>query len=84
MISRAVQWLILFAGVTLLFSFLFGGRWGPAFIGLMVTASAFPPLRRPVDRMLVGSSYGDEADQAAILRIGAGVLIIAAVLIFLP
>lgn len=84
MISRAVQWVILLAGVMLLFSFLFGGRWGPVFIGIMVVASAFPPMRRPVDRMLVGTPRGEEADQAAILRIAFGVGIVIFVLIFLP
>lgn len=68
----------------LLASFLFGGRWGPASIGLGVFASAFPPMRRHVDRMLVGEVYGDEADKAAILRIAAGVGIVVIVLIFMP
>jgi hypothetical protein len=84
MISRAVQWVILLAGIWLLVSAVLGGRWGLIVIGLAVFASAFPPLRRPVDRMLVGTPYGEEADQAAIIRIGLGVLIVAIVVFFLP
>jgi hypothetical protein len=73
--ARALQALILVAGVGLLLAVFFGGRWGAAVVGVLVFASAFPPARRPVDRWLVGKVRGEEADQAALVRIVAGGLI---------
>jgi hypothetical protein len=73
--ARALQALILVAGVGLLLAVFFGGRWGAAVVGVLVFASSFPPVRRPVDRWLVGKVRGDEADQAALVRIVAGGLI---------
>ncbi|HEC23867.1 MAG TPA: hypothetical protein ENI95_13215 [Chloroflexi bacterium] len=74
--ARALQSLILIAGVGLLLAVFFGGRWGPAVVGVLVLVSAFPPMRRPVDRWLVGKVRGDEADQAALIRIVAGAAIV--------
>ena len=74
--ARALQALILVVGVLLLFTVMFGGHWGPGVVGALVFISAFPPLRRYVDRWLVGKDKGDEADQAAIIRMAAGVLIV--------
>lgn len=73
--ARALQSLILVLGVILLFSVFLGGRWGPAMVGLLVFGSAFPPVRRPVDKWLVGKQRGDEANQAAAIRMGIGILI---------
>jgi hypothetical protein len=73
--ARALQALILVAGVGLLLAVFFGGRWGAAVVGVLVFASSFPPVRRPVDRWLVGKVRGEEADQAALVRIVAGGLI---------
>lgn len=84
MVSRAFQSLILIAGVMLLSTFFFGGRWGPAMVGAMVFLSAFPPVRRHVDRWLVGTSKGDEADQAAIIRMGAGLAITLLAILITP
>ena len=74
--ARALQALILVLGVILLFSVFFGGRWGPAMVGLLVFGSAFPPVRRPVDRWLVGKQRGEEANEAAFIRMGIGILIV--------
>lgn len=74
--ARALQAFILVAGVTLLFSVFFGGRGGPAIVGLLVFGSAFPPVRRHVDKWLVGKVRGDEANQAAVIRMGTGVVIV--------
>jgi hypothetical protein len=73
--ARALQALILVAGVGLLLAVFFGGRWGAVVVGVLVFASSFPPVRRPVDRWLVGKARGEEADQAALVRIVAGGLI---------
>jgi hypothetical protein len=81
--SRAVQALILIGGVLLLVAALFGAR-GPVLIGVGVFLSAFPPARRYVDRWLVGTSKGEEADEAAILRIAAGAGIVILALILAP
>lgn len=75
MAARALQALILVLGVILLFSVFFGSRWGPAMVGLLVFGSAFPPVRRPVDRWLVGKQRGEEANEAAFIRMGFGLLI---------
>jgi hypothetical protein len=74
--ARALQALILVLGVILLFSVFFGGRWGPAVVGLLVFGSAFPPVRRSVDRWLVGKQRGEEANEAALIRMGIGILIV--------
>jgi len=81
--SRAFQSLILVLGVMLLFAFFFGLAWGTAVAGLLVFVSAFPPLRRHVDRWLVGSSQGTEADQSAVIRMAVGAAIIVIALIAL-
>jgi hypothetical protein len=75
MAARALQALILVLGVILLFSVFFGSRWGPAMVGLLVFGSAFPPVRRPVDKWLVGKQRGEEANEAAFIRMGFGLLI---------
>lgn len=77
--ARALQSLILVLGVMLLFSVLFGSRLGPAVVGVLVFGSAFPPARRHVDRWLVGKVRGDEANQAAVIRmaVGIGIFVIA-------
>jgi hypothetical protein len=62
-------------GVMLLFAFFFGLEWGTAAVGLLIFASAFPPVRRHVDRWLVGQSKGEEADQSAIIRMAVGAVI---------
>jgi hypothetical protein len=74
--ARALQALILVAGVGLLLGVFFGGRWGAVVVGVLVFASSFPPVRRPVDRWLVGKVRGEEADQAALVRIVTGGLIL--------
>jgi hypothetical protein len=84
MMTRALQSLMLLGGVVLLSSFFFGGRWGPAAIGVGIFASAFPPVRRHVDRWLVGTSKGEDADQAAVLRMAAGVAIAVLAIILAP
>jgi hypothetical protein len=71
-----LQAILLVLGVMLLFAVFFPGRWGPAVVGGLVFASAFPPVRRHVDKWLVGKSRGDEANQAAIIRMIVGVLIV--------
>jgi hypothetical protein len=67
---------ILALGLMLLLSVFFGGRWGPALVGLLVFGTAFPPVRRYVDRWLVGRSRGDAANQAAMIRMGIGLVIV--------
>jgi hypothetical protein len=74
--ARALQSVILGLGVLLLLGALFGWRWGLILVGLMVLGSAFPPFRRSVDKWLVGKVRGDEANQAAVIRMGLGVLIL--------
>ncbi len=78
--ARVLQSLILAAGITLLLSALFGWQLGLALVGGLVLASALPPLRRHVDRWLVGKIKGDEANQAAVIRMVVGVLILIVVL----
>ncbi len=78
--ARALQSLILAVGVMLLLSALFGWQMGLALVGALVLASALPPLRRHIDRWLVGKSKGDEANQAAVIRMVVGVLILIVVL----
>jgi hypothetical protein len=73
--ARALQAVILSLGVMLLFSVLFGGRSGPAIVGALIFVSAFPPARRHVDRWLVGKAHGDEANQAAVIRMAIGIAI---------
>lgn len=53
-------------------------------VGVLIFASAFPPARRHVDRWLVGKVRGNEADQAAVIRMVAGitVTIVAALNLF--
>ncbi len=84
MVTRAFQGLILVAGVLLLTTFFFGGRWGPVMVGVLVFISAFPPARRPVDRWLTGQAKGEEADQAAIIRMGGGLAIVLLALLLSP
>lgn len=79
--ARALQSLILAVGVSLLLGALFGWRAGLGLVGGLVLASAFPPLRRHVDRWLVGKSRGDEANQAAVIRMAIGILILLIVLV---
>ena len=73
--ARALQSLILVVGVMLLFVVIFGGTFGPAMVGILIFASAFPPMRRHVDKWLVGKTRGDEANQAALIRMGLGLAI---------
>ncbi len=77
--ARALQAIFLLGGMTLFFVALFGERWGLPITGLLIVASAFPPLRRHVDRWTVGKVKGEEADQAALMRlaIGVGIVILA-------
>jgi|GEM_PF-3262971 len=84
MMTRALQSFMLLGGVFLFSTFLFGGKWGPALIGLLIFASAFPPARRHADRWLVGTTRGDDADNAAILRLVVGVAVVIGVLLFVP
>ncbi len=79
--ARALQSLILAVGVSLLLGALFGWRAGLGLVGGLVLVSAFPPLRRHVDRWLVGKSRGDEANQAAVIRMAVGILILLIVLV---
>ncbi len=83
-LSRAFQSLILVLGVMLLFGFFFGLAWGTIAVGLLIFASAFPPVRRTVDRWLVGVSRGPEADQSAIIRmlVGAAVTLLGLIAAF--
>ncbi len=79
--ARAVQSLILLLGVTLLFSVFFGARWGSAASGVLIFATALPPMRRTVDKWLVGKIRGDEANQSAIMRMAIGSLIVVLALV---
>lgn len=79
--SRAFQSLILVLGVILLFAFFFGLEWGTMAVGMLIFASAFPPVRRHVDRWLVGTAYGPDADQSSIIRMAVGVVIAVIALI---
>lgn len=79
--ERALQAVILLVGVTLIFSVFFGTRWGPAFTGALVFATTLQPIRRPIDRWLVGKVRGEEANQAAIIRMAVGVLIFVLALV---
>lgn len=74
--ARALQLLFLAMGVLLLLGALIGLRWGLVLAGAVTLISAFPPLRRHVDKWLVGKSRGDEANQAAILRMGVGIVVL--------
>ncbi len=73
--ARALQSSILVIGLILLSAVLLDGQLGPALVGLAVVATALPPLRRYVDRWLVGSTSGGLANQAAIVRVAAGAAI---------
>jgi small-conductance mechanosensitive channel len=74
--ARAIQSLILLLGVTLVLSVFFGACWGPAVSGVLVVATTLPPMRRTVDKWLVGKVRGDEANQSAIIRMAVGALIV--------
>lgn len=76
--ARAMQSIVLLLGVLLLLGALFGLKWGVGIVGVLIFASAFPPLRATVDRWLVGKAKGEEANQAAILRMVAGVAVVIA------
>ncbi len=73
-------------GVTLLFTVIFDGRWGPVVVGILIVSTALPPMRRHVDKWLVGKARGSEANQAALLRItaGAGIITLALLGVFMP
>ena len=79
--ARAMQSVVLLFGVVLLLGALFGLRWGVGLVGALIVASAFPPMRPTVDKWLVGKAKGEEADQAAILRIVVGLVVIIAAFI---
>lgn len=74
--ARVLQALILIAGLLLLFSVILGRQIGPAIVGGVLFVSAFPPIRRFVDSWLVGETQGRMANQAAVLRVGAGAAIV--------
>ncbi|HLV43795.1 MAG TPA: hypothetical protein VKY39_02485 [Aggregatilineales bacterium] len=73
--ARMMQFVVLIAGVLLFLGALFGWRWALGLIGVVVFASAFPPLRATVDRWFVGKASGESANQAALLRMIAGVVV---------
>jgi len=79
--ERALQAVILLVGVALIFSVFFGTRWGPAITGALIFATTLQPIRRPVDRWLVGRVRGEAARQAAIIRMAIGVLIVILALV---
>lgn len=81
--ARAMQSFILVLGVLLLLGAVFGFRWGLGLVGALVFASAFPPLRAGTDKWLVGKKKGDEANQAAMLRMIGGVAVVLVALIAL-
>lgn len=81
--ARAMQSFILTVGVLLLLGAVFGFRWGLGLVGALVFASAFPPLRAGTDKWLVGKKKGDEANQAAMLRMIGGVAVVLVALIAL-
>lgn len=74
--AKAMQSFILVMGVVLLLGAVFGFRWGLGIVGLLILGSAFPPARATIDKWLVGQAKGDEANQAAMLRMVAGVAVI--------
>lgn len=76
--ARALQLLILGLGMFMLFGALIGLRWGLVLVGVLILISAFPPLRRHVDKWLVGKIRGDEANQSAIIRMGVGIAVLLA------
>lgn len=71
-----LQSILLVLGIGLLFTVFFGGKWGPILIGLLLFGTAFPPIRKYVDKWLVGKTRGDEANTVAALRMGGGMLIL--------
>ncbi len=79
--ARALQLALLLGGMTLLFTAFLGGRWGPLATGVLILSSAFPPLRRHVDRWTVGKARGEEAEQAALMRLVVGIGVVALALL---
>lgn len=73
--------MILLLGITLLFSVFFGARWGPTVSGVLVFATTLPPMRRTVDKWMVGKVRGEEANQSAIIRMAVGMLIVVLALV---
>lgn len=74
--ARVLQSSILILGVTMLFVVIFDSTFGPAIVGVLIFATAFPPIRPHVDRWLVGKARGPQADQSAIIRMGLGGVIV--------
>ena len=81
--ARALQSIMFLLGILLLLGALVGLQWGLSLLGVLIFASALPPLRPTIDRWLVGTTKGDEANQAAMFRMAAGVIVILFALIVL-
>jgi hypothetical protein len=69
-----MQAMLLLAGMLLLFSVLLGPTIGPLTAGALIFVTAIPPVRGPVDEWMVGARRGARAQQAAAMRMAAGVL----------
>ena len=69
--------LILSLALLLFFSAIVTPLAGTILVGLIILATAFPPLRSVVDLWLTGKQRGKVAQQAAALRmaVGAGILL---------
>lgn len=70
--ARIVQAVILIAGIILLLSVFFGGRWGPALTGGLIFLSAFSPIKKPINTWLLGRKNAQGAEQADIYRMAIG------------
>ncbi len=82
--ARAAQLVILVIAVTLLFGALFQKLWPVLLlVGVLALGSAFPPARRHVDRWMVGKARGEEADQAAVIRMALGIALVVLAFVIL-
>ena len=82
--ARAAQIVILAIAVTLLFGALFQKLWPVLLlVGVLALGSAFPPARRHVDRWMVGKARGEEADQAAVIRMALGIALVVLAFVIL-
>lgn len=79
--SRVWGSAILIIAVLMLFSAMFPPIVAMILVGGLVLATAFPPMRGPVDVWLTGKRRGKTAEQAAAIRMALGALTIFVTLI---
>ena len=74
--ARVMQAMILVLAMLLLFGAIVTPRASAIIVGLLVLATAFPPIRGPVDQWLTGKRRGKDAEQAAAVRMALGLAVV--------